>query len=665
MHLHFTMCFSSSIICLLVVTCHGSINVYDSGLSYREDDDGSRFHDTSHISNKNFTTSNVTSSDVRLLRNSHQNDTNTDLSSHLQQKTVHKLKEPTIISKKSTLNAIRERRSLNGDFVLPFPIRNSHAGHDHSMQQAPSVMTNGHSHFHPHNTSTDEDHHSSVHSEHHGAALHPTDVIHKDDDLQGLSEDKVSHVNKKESHDGNHKLSSKKQAASESAVDATHQAHSRPCEDRHEGDEEGEDHEHDHDHEPSANYHQHYPLNDRHISGKVWLYASIAVVLISLCGLISVAVIPIMQKWFYHTLLQFLVGLAVGSLSGDGLLHLMPHAILDGEDTYDHVKGESHPHHHSDDSSAMEMKAIWKGLAALCGIFLFFIAERLLGALATYRRQKNEAKLTRHPKNMIQVRGEEGAGNGSVGEKLAQPKKNSYDHIREKDEKETIQMLQSEASPSKKGSNQSIHEIGFHGRSSFSIEPEVTVAYRPDSDSSVIVSEHHGHGHAHSHDIPQSVSAVAWMVIMGDGLHNFCDGLAIGAAFASGDADGISTTVAVFCHELPHELGDFAMLLKTGMKVKEALFYNGLSSVLCFIGMLIGVSLGNVHSATNWVFAGTAGMFLYIALVDMLPELTSPSVSPGTASMTTLLVQVIGICIGISIMLLIALYEHELHSIVS
>lgn len=60
------------------------------------------------------------------------------------------------------------------------------------------------------------------------------------------------------------------------------------------------------------------------------------------------------------------------------------------------------------------------------------------------------------------------------------------------------------------------------------------------------------------------------------------------------------------------------MLLKTGMKVKQALFYNGLSSILCFVGMVIGVFLGNVNSATNWVFAGTAGMFLYIALVDMV-----------------------------------------------
>lgn len=51
------------------------------------------------------------------------------------------------------------------------------------------------------------------------------------------------------------------------------------------------------------------------------------------------------------------------------------------------------------------------------------------------------------------------------------------------------------------------------------------------------------------------MSSVAWMVVMGDGLHNFTDGMAIGAAFSANIAGGFSTTIAVFCHELPHELG--------------------------------------------------------------------------------------------------------------
>lgn len=59
----------------------------------------------------------------------------------------------------------------------------------------------------------------------------------------------------------------------------------------------------------------------------------------------------------------------------------------------------------------------------------------------------------------------------------------------------------------------------------------------------------------HVHSAPESMSSVAWMVVMGDGLHNFTDGMAIGAAFSANIAGGFSTAIAVFCHELPHELG--------------------------------------------------------------------------------------------------------------
>lgn len=69
--------------------------------------------------------------------------------------------------------------------------------------------------------------------------------------------------------------------------------------------------------------------------------------------------------------------------------------------------------------------------------------------------------------------------------------------------------------------------------------------------ASVLSHTHHGH----SHKLPNSISAIAWMVILGDGIHNFSDGLAIGAAYANSMTGGISTTIAVFCHELPHEIG--------------------------------------------------------------------------------------------------------------
>lgn len=69
----------------------------------------------------------------------------------------------------------------------------------------------------------------------------------------------------------------------------------------------------------------------------------------------------------------------------------------------------------------------------------------------------------------------------------------------------------------------------------------------------------------------------------------------------------------------PHYIsGDFAVLLKTGMGIKEALFFNVVSSILCLIGMLVGIGVGNVEAASSWIFAFTAGTFVYIALVDMV-----------------------------------------------
>ncbi len=64
--------------------------------------------------------------------------------------------------------------------------------------------------------------------------------------------------------------------------------------------------------------------------------------------------------------------------------------------------------------------------------------------------------------------------------------------------------------------------------------------------------------------------------------------------------------------------GDFAVLLRAGMSVKQALFYNIVSSVLCFLGMVIGVALGNLNTVSLYIFAFAAGMFIYISLVDMV-----------------------------------------------
>lgn len=106
---------------------------------------------------------------------------------------------------------------------------------------------------------------------------------------------------------------------------------------------------------------------------KVWLYSTLSIIGVSLCGLLGVAVIPIMEKHFYHHVLQFLVALAVGTLAGDALLHLLPHAMM--------------PTYEGQDIHQMMM---FRGLAAVGGIVFFYFFERFLTMVTEWRQRKQK-----------------------------------------------------------------------------------------------------------------------------------------------------------------------------------------------------------------------------------------------------------------------------------
>lgn len=105
----------------------------------------------------------------------------------------------------------------------------------------------------------------------------------------------------------------------------------------------------------------------------VWLYSTLSIIGVSLCGLLGVAVIPIMEKHFYHHVLQFLVALAVGTLAGDALLHLLPHAMM--------------PTHEGQD---MHQTMMLRGLAAVGGIVFFYFFERFLTMITEWRQRKQK-----------------------------------------------------------------------------------------------------------------------------------------------------------------------------------------------------------------------------------------------------------------------------------
>ncbi len=110
------------------------------------------------------------------------------------------------------------------------------------------------------------------------------------------------------------------------------------------------------------------------------------------------------------------------------------------------------------------------------------------------------------------------------------------------------------------------------------------------------------------------------IVLLGDGLHNFVDGLAIAAAFSVSWATGLGITLAILAHEIPQELGDFAVLLQSGMSRGNALRWNAAISLTSVLGTLLGLAaLGWGSHLQPYALALGAASFLYIALGDLLP----------------------------------------------
>jgi zinc and cadmium transporter len=131
----------------------------------------------------------------------------------------------------------------------------------------------------------------------------------------------------------------------------------------------------------------------------------------------------------------------------------------------------------------------------------------------------------------------------------------------------------------------------------------------------------HGHAHGHSHGHGNTKSA-GTLIILGDGIHNFVDGVLIAAAFLTDVQLGIVTSLAVAAHEIPQEVGDFAILLDSGYSKGKALFYNILASLTTVLGgVLAYFSLEDLHDSLPYFLALAASSFIYIAVADLIPSL--------------------------------------------
>ncbi|XP_067148675.1 LOW QUALITY PROTEIN: zinc transporter ZIP4 [Apteryx mantelli] len=331
-----------------------------------------------------------------------------------------------------------------------------------------------------------------------------------------------------------------------------------------------------------------------------YVYGSLATLVVCLCSLCGITLLLCTACAGAHRyVIQLFVSLAVGSLTGDALLHLVPQFL----GLHSHADGA---HGHGEAGAA---DATWKLLAVLGGLYGFFLLEKLFSLLA---REQPEA---------------EAPGGGRCEHAVA------------------LQLCEEEMRRRKQLQGSSCSDL-----------VRVEDAHLSQSRQELRSRE---------------LRMLPYMITAGDAIHNFADGLAMGAAFAASWRTGLATSLAVLCHELPHELApgpcrrvtraraarDFAALLHAGLSVRRALLLNGASALTAFLGLYIALAVATGPQLEAWIFTVATGLFLYVALCDMLPAMMNVR---DERPWLLFALHNVGLLTGWAVLLLLSLYEDNI-----
>ncbi|KAF6116199.1 solute carrier family 39 member 7 [Phyllostomus discolor] len=376
-------------------------------------------------------------------------------------------------------------------------------------------------------------------------------------------------------------------------------------------------HDHSHSHSHESLYHREHGHDHEHSHGSyeeapgikqdldtvtLWAYALGATVLISAAPFLILFLIPVESNSPRHrSVLQILLSFASGGLLGDAFLHLIPHAL----EPHSHHLQEQRGHGHSHSGQGPILSV---GLWVLSGIVAFLVVE----------------KFVRH------VKGEHG---------------HSHSHGHGHTHGSHGHGTQEHSSKEKQNSEEEEKEVGgLRKRRGGSTAPKDGPVRPQNSKEEKTGSD---------------LRVSGYLNLAADLTHNFTDGLAIGASFRGGWGLGILTTMTVLLHEVPHEVGDFAILVQSGCSKKQAMRLQLLTSIGALAGtacalLTEGGAVGSEvagGSGPGWILPFTAGGFIYVATVSVLPELLRE------ASPLQSLLEVLGLLGGVVMMVLIAHLE--------
>lgn len=342
--------------------------------------------------------------------------------------------------------------------------------------------------------------------------------------------------------------------------------------------------------------------------------ALLSTALISIAPFVILFFIPLNNNSVENqSLLKILLSLASGSLLGDAFLHLIPHAL----NPHDHHDGE-HSHSHSHESESVDehdhTAQTIVGLWVLGGITTFLLVEKLVRHL---KGGDSHSHSHSHEPTVVEK-----------SKKSDDEKKSDSESSSKKKSTETPKATKRAAKKSTSDDETSENEKKKEPK-----KATATAVAQPESSSEIAVA--------------------GYLNLAADFAHNFTDGLAIGASFLAGHGIGIITTVTIFLHEIPHEIGDFAILIKSGCSKRKAIYLQLVTALGAVSGTLLSLVFESAISgvATSCILPFTAGGFIYIATVTIIPELKENS------SLFQSIKEIIALVVGVFFMIVIAYLE--------
>jgi len=323
----------------------------------------------------------------------------------------------------------------------------------------------------------------------------------------------------------------------------------------------------------------------------IWFNAMMSTLLISAAPFFILFFIPLDRSEEKQWLLKILLAFASGGLLGDAFLHLIPHAMMAQETEGEGHHGHQHGHSHGGEEGghAHDMSV---GLGVLSGILAFLCVEKLVRIMKGGHSHSHSH--TAKPAEKKE-------------EKPAKEKKKAKDSDGEDESKESEKKSEDKKETEKADETES-----------------------PDDE----------------------IKVAGFLNLAADMFHNFTDGLAVGASYLAGDSIGLITTITILFHEIPHEIGDFAILIQSGVPRGKAIALQALTAVGAVTGCALSLLLGGAtEAAASLTLPFTAGGFIYIATVSVIPELLEGS------SLKQTVMEVAAMLLGVGMMVIIAQYE--------